>query len=656
MAVVCLAAVVVAACGGDDCPAHTRRIEGRCVAGGEGEGEDGGVDAGPEQGDGGCEGRTVYRDADGDGWGTDETQQTCSAPNGWVEQTGDCDDSVRTTHPEAPELCNEIDDDCDGDVDEDVQYVLWYRDTDEDTWGQDADPLTDCNQPEGYVERGGDCAPADASIHPEAEELCNGIDDDCANGPDDGLAFPTWSRDGDEDGYGRDDDTTVACAQPDGYVDRGGDCDDGAIDVHPGAAEVCNGVDDDCANGPDDPFACVRAASWACTTSCDTTGTQTCGADCTPGPCVPPLEVCNYVDDDCDGRVDPFMQEPLGDPVRLTAASSLGISEPRAEWGGDRLAVGWSNATNIVVTMRDADLVELEPAQNLVTDSADPIAWDLAYAATLFVANQDAGGGGGARRYAIIEAGDDLGGLAGWHASIGAGLSASHIDSATVASGAVTFFELSNGEIRTRGAASGVNTLHTGATLTGTDPDGAPTGSGSVVVAYRSAGEMAVAIVDADGDESIGHRTVTAIGGLVGRVAVAQARPDHTVAIFETNAGAAPLRSVLLDDGLGESAPVDVADEGRIVPDGVATSGNEFLVTYWLTSANITHHYVQRLDLDGVPNGEPVELPRFWTGAGSHADARIAWTGSAWVIVYLDDPDNNASSGWDVYAHRFGCL
>lgn len=71
-----------------------------------------------------------------------------------------------------------------------------------------------------------DCAPADASIHPSANETCDGRDEDCDGAVDD--------VDEDVDGF-----LSAACG--------GDDCDDGQEAVHPGADEVCdNGLDDDC--------------------------------------------------------------------------------------------------------------------------------------------------------------------------------------------------------------------------------------------------------------------------------------------------------------------------------------------------------------------------------------------------------------------------
>ena len=76
---------------------------------------------------------TFYVDSDGDGVGIEEdTQEACEVPEGYAELFGDCDDEDATTYPDAPEQCDEIDNDCDGDVDEDV-IPRWYRDADNDT-------------------------------------------------------------------------------------------------------------------------------------------------------------------------------------------------------------------------------------------------------------------------------------------------------------------------------------------------------------------------------------------------------------------------------------------------------------------------------------------------------------------------------------------
>lgn len=56
----------------------------------------------------------------------------------------------------------------------------------------------------------------------------------------------TWYRDSDGDGRGAADVTTVACEPPEGYVPFGDDCDDASAARHPGAEELCDGLDDDC--------------------------------------------------------------------------------------------------------------------------------------------------------------------------------------------------------------------------------------------------------------------------------------------------------------------------------------------------------------------------------------------------------------------------
>ena len=69
-------------------------------------------------------------------------------------------------------------------------------------------------------------------------------------------------------------------------------------------AEVCNGMDDDCNGAVDDGFACRAGTMEACMTTCGSTGMRTCTAACTAGVCVPPAEACNGRDDDCAGGVD----------------------------------------------------------------------------------------------------------------------------------------------------------------------------------------------------------------------------------------------------------------------------------------------------------------------------------------------------------------
>jgi hypothetical protein len=82
------------------------------------------------------------------------------------------------------------------------------------------------------------------------------------------------------------------------------DCNEASPDVFPGAPEVCNGLDDDCAAGCDDGFACCRGAIETCATDCGTEGARTCDAGCEWGACVPPAELCNGLDDDCSGTAD----------------------------------------------------------------------------------------------------------------------------------------------------------------------------------------------------------------------------------------------------------------------------------------------------------------------------------------------------------------
>jgi hypothetical protein len=117
----------------------------------------------------------------------------------------DCDDEDATVHPGADETCNGTDDDCDGDTDEGATLTA-YTDADEDGYGADATAQALCEVPTGSVGVGGDCDDESDAIHPDADETCDGLDNDCDTLTDeddpDLLGKGTWYVDGDEDGFG----------------------------------------------------------------------------------------------------------------------------------------------------------------------------------------------------------------------------------------------------------------------------------------------------------------------------------------------------------------------------------------------------------------------------------------------------------------------
>ena len=290
-----------------------------------------------------------YEDSDGDSFGSNTSvSYDCQQAAGYVSVNGDCDDTDSTINPNATEICNSADDDCDGGIDEGFSVSAWYVDADGDSFGSNSSVSYDCQQAAGYVSANGDCNDADSTINPNATEICNSADDDCDGSIDEGFSVSPWYVDSDSDNFGANTTVSYDCQQPAGYVAANGDCDDSDAAVNPNATEVCNGEDDDCDGGIDDGIAvsvwyidadsdtygnsgivsynCLQPAGYVATTGdCD-------DSDATTNP--DSTEVCNAIDDDCDGGIDELIPTQVwyidndGDGFGNAALSTYNCLQP----------------------------------------------------------------------------------------------------------------------------------------------------------------------------------------------------------------------------------------------------------------------------------------------------------------------------------------
>ncbi|MCB9743673.1 MAG: hypothetical protein H6740_13820 [Alphaproteobacteria bacterium] len=324
---------------------------------------------------------TWYADSDGDGYGVDaQVLQSCETPEGYVGEGGDCDDGDAAFYPGAPEedcadpndyncdgsvgyadndgdgfaaceecddgdaavnpdaleVCDDIDNDCDGAVDDADDSLdastgsAWYSDTDSDGYGDPSTLDYACEAGAGQVADSSDCDDDDSAVNPAASEVCNGLDDDCdglTDAADDSVDLSTggtYYADADGDGEGDYDDSVDTCDAPSGYVSNADDCDDGDASVNTAATEICDGVDNDCDGAIDDADSSLdssTASTWYADSDGDSEGDAatsqlSCDApsgyvsndddcdDSDSGINTSATEVCDSVDNDCDGLVD----------------------------------------------------------------------------------------------------------------------------------------------------------------------------------------------------------------------------------------------------------------------------------------------------------------------------------------------------------------
>ena len=207
------------------------------------------------------------------------------------------------------EICNGLDDDCNGVVDNGNPGGGVACNT--GLLGVCAAGTTACT---------GGSVKCNENVLP-SPETCNGLDDNCNGLIDEGVTT-TFYQDADGDGYGNPNVSVQSCAKPAGYVTNNTDCNDANASVHPGATEICNGIDDNC-NGqidegnPGGGAACSTGLQGVCaagTTSC-TAGMIKCNQSTAASP-----EICDGLDNNCDGLVDNNVVIPDGIPNNCSQA------------------------------------------------------------------------------------------------------------------------------------------------------------------------------------------------------------------------------------------------------------------------------------------------------------------------------------------------
>ena len=214
----------------------------------------------------------------------------------------------------------------------------YFIDQDGDGYGS-ADPVyaprKDCAKPPGYAAMTGDCDDFHEEVHPGASELCDLKDNDCDGMVDENVVAQAFCEDKDADGHGAlGGASKMDCKPSPGFAVCDNDCDDATKTTYPGAVEICDGIDNNCDGRVDEGVRlicgvglCRRYASG-------------CSSSCTPGE--PFAETCNGGDDDCDDVVDNGTNESLCGDATLSCVGGrcVGSGSGGGAGGGAGAAVG----------------------------------------------------------------------------------------------------------------------------------------------------------------------------------------------------------------------------------------------------------------------------------------------------------------------------
>lgn len=305
--------------------------------------------------------REWFEDRDLDGYGHPiNSVDACFVPEGYVDDNTDCNDTRRDIHPDADEVCDLEDNDCDRKYDDDDDDVVdqgtWYPDQDDDGLGDPDKGVVACVAPRDYIANGFDCDDRD---------------------PDGGEAS-VWYEDRDSDDFGDDARTTVTCTPPTSYVAVGGDCDDLDDEVNPDAPEVCDEKDNDCDKDVDDDDLDVEGQSdWYPDDDDDTYGDEDASAvtacfapkahvadntDCDDTQHVVHPERFDFDDDqdnDCDTAVDEDVgSETYDHDTDMQGVWNTWCTRCHGASGGLSLSSAYTKILGVESSVRGMDYIE----------------------------------------------------------------------------------------------------------------------------------------------------------------------------------------------------------------------------------------------------------------------------------------------------------